>query len=445
MNALDLLFLLLGLALGAAIAWLWAQQSFVRERAAWQSSTQQADQEALLARKLAEERLSLTEKSMADHRDELLKLRQENLRLSAENAQHQTALGHARQQVADKEAELLQTQQKLAAEFKNIANEILEEKSRRFTELNREQVGNVLQPLHRQLAEFKQKVEEVYEKEAKQRFSLEREIRQLHDLNQQMSKEAHQLTTALRGQAKTQGNWGEVILENVLENSGLTRDHEYLVQQSYTDETGRRLQPDVVIKLPQQRYMVIDAKVSLNAYERYAAAQTDEERATHLDQHLKSVRQHINDLSGKNYQQLHGAASPDFVLLFMPVEPAFHLAMQHDQSLFQWAFDRNIVLVSVSTLLATLRTVASIWRQEKQSRNAEEIAKEGGALYDKLVGLLADLQTLGKELATAQKAYDGALNKLSTGKGNLLARAEKMKALGAKATKSLPPEFDPEM
>ncbi|MCU0449787.1 MAG: DNA recombination protein RmuC [Bernardetiaceae bacterium] len=454
---MEIFYALGGLLVGGLLAWWWGGQQLRQAQQTAEVNLANAKLAAQLAadRHLAEQlqpllaekealaqKAALLEKTTTEGRHELLRLRQEILDVATQLAQARTQVQHLSGQLAEKEEEYAQMQQKLTAEFKNIAADILEEKSKRFTEQNQTNLFAVLAPLQQKFAEFKQKVEEVYDKEAQQRFSLEREIKSLHELNQQMSREAQNLTSALRGQTKTQGNWGEFILESVLEKSGLVRGREYLVQASQTSADGRRLQPDVVIGLPGQKYLVVDSKVSLTAYERWHAAEHPDEKDRQLRLLAQSVRQHVADLAAKGYHQLYGQASPDFVLMFLPVEPAFALATQQDPDLFQWALDRNIVLVSASTLLATLRTVASLWRQEKQTRNAEDIAREGGLLYDKVHGLLLDLQALGEQLGRAQSTYDTAVAKVSTGKGNLLARVERLKVLGAKTSKTLPLPFD---
>lgn len=356
------------------------------------------------------------------------------IQLSAEKQ-----LAEARLQ--DKEKEWQQFREQLHGQFKQIASDILEEKSKKIADTNQAQVAMLLAPMQQGLKEFQRKVEEVYDKESKQRFALEKEIRQLYELNQQITKEANNLANALRGQSKIRGNWGEMILESILEKSGLEREREYRTQFAIISADGKRLQPDVVVLLPEGKYFIIDAKVSLNAYERYTAAESEEQRQYHLREHLQSVRRHIQDLSSKNYQQAVGAGSPDFVLMFMPVEPAFHLAVQYDADLFFWAFERRVIPVGASTLMATLRTAATLWRLDKQNKNAEEIAKEGGALYEKLVGFVNDLNKIGSEIEQARTAYEQALAKLTTGKGNLINRAEKMRKLGAKTSKSLPAEL----
>jgi DNA recombination protein RmuC len=347
-----------------------------------------------------------------------------------------------KEKVAEKQQEISLLQEKITTEFKSIATEILEEKTKKITEQSHFSLKNILDPFGEKLSDFRKKVEETYDREAKERFSLEKEIRNLQQLNQQISKEANNLATALKGQSKIQGNWGEMILESILEKSGLEKEREYFLQKSHTTDSGKRLQPDVLISLPNQKYLIIDAKVSLNAYERFCASEENEqERTQYLKQYLVALRQHIIELSQKNYQHLYANQSPDFVLMFLPIEPAFSLAVQHDADLLNLAFERGVVLVSATTLLACLRTVASIWRQEKQNRYAEEIAKEGGMLYEKAVGLVNALKDLGLKIQYTQNAYEEVMLKLSTGKGNLLSRIEKMKALGIKTNKSLSPNL----
>ncbi len=326
----------------------------------------------------------------------------------------------------------------LSDQFKSLASDILEEKSKRFAEQNQQSLGTLLDPLRTQLSEFKGKVEEVYVQEGKDRSALSEQVRQLMEMNQTLSRDANNLTKALKGSAKTQGNWGELILERVLEASGLRKGHEYHVQDSQRDDEGRLLQPDVVIDLPEQRKIVVDAKVSLVAYDRFTAAESEEDRLAATRLHLDSVRNHVKGLSGKKYQELYGLKSLDFVLMFIPIEPAFMLAVTNDDALFMDAWQRNVLLVSPSTLLFVVRTVAHLWRQEAQSRNAQEIAKRGAELYDKLAGFVADLQRVGDRLGDARKAYDDAHSKLATGKGNAIRQAEMLRALGVKPTKALP-------
>lgn len=339
---------------------------------------------------------------------------------------------------AEKLELLQQAKASLSDQFKTLANDILEEKSKRFAEQNREGVSLLLEPLKTKLAEFQGKVEEVYVNEGKDRSALSAQVNRLVELNQALSQDAKNLTLALKGSAKTQGNWGELILERVLEASGLRKGHEYHVQDSQVREDGSRGQADVIIDLPEERKIVVDAKVSLVAYERYVSAESDGERTLALKQHLESVRIHIKGLSDKRYHSMYGVKSLDFVLAFIPVEPAFMTAVTNDDELFMDAWHRNVLLVSPSTLLFVVRTVAHLWRQEAQSRNAQDIAKRGGELYDKLCGFVEDLETVGNRISQAQKAFDLAHGKLATGRGNAIRQAEMLRDLGVKPTKSLP-------
>ena len=329
-------------------------------------------------------------------------------------------------------------QENFRNEFKNLANDILEEKTKKFTEQNRSKLDEILKPLSEKIRDFEKKVEDTYDKESKQRFSLEKEIKNLAELNQQISKEANNLTHALKGQTKTQGNWGEIILESILEKSGLVRDREYSVQASYTNEQGKRLQPDVIIAYPGERSLVVDSKVSLLAYERYASAETKEEQDKALRDHLLSVRTHIAELSSKNYQDLYQLKSLDFVILFMPVEPAYLIAMQAEPDLWSYAYERRVLLISPTNLIAVLRMISNLWRVEYQNKNAIEIARQSADLLDKFVGFLEDLEDVGRKLESTRQSYDASMNKLSTGKGNLIRRAEKIKELGAKPSKEIP-------
>jgi DNA recombination protein RmuC len=330
------------------------------------------------------------------------------------------------------------SEDKLRIAFKNLANEILEEKTQKFTEQNSTKLDAILKPLGEKIISFEKKVEEAYHKESNERFSLVNEIKRLAELNQQISQEANNLTQALKGQSKTRGNWGEIILESILEKSGLVKDREYFVQQSFTNAEGKRLQPDVVVSYPGERSVIIDSKVSLNAYERYASAEIKEEQDTALREHLQAIRNHINDLSSKNYQDLYQIKSLDFVMMFLPIEPAYMLAVQNDPNLWNFAYERRILLISPTNLIASLKMIANLWRVEYQNKNAVEIARQSGELYDKFKGFVDDLEDIGKRITASRVSYDDAMNKLSTGKGNLLRRAEKIRELGAKTSKELP-------
>ncbi len=343
-----------------------------------------------------------------------------------------------RTQAEEKLALLLEAKVTLSDQFRNLANEILEEKSKRFTEQNRTNLGQLLDPLKLKISEFQTKVEDVYNKESKDRVALGEQVRQLMDLNQSMSLEARNLTLALKGSSKTQGDWGELVLERILEASGLRRGEEYDVQESHTREDGSKAQPDIVIHLPEDRHLVVDAKVSLNAYQVFATTEDEEPRKEALKRHLASVRNHMKGLSEKNYHALYGLKSLDFVLMFVPIEPAFMMAVTHDQDLFMDAWRKNVLLVSPSTLLFVVRTVAHLWRQEAQSRNAQEIAKRGAELYDRLSAFVADLEKVGDRLRQAQESFVEARDKLSRNKGNVIRQALMLKQLGIKPTKSLP-------
>lgn len=371
--------------------------------------------------------------------EQLVKAEQNRLELAERNklfAELETRLDAERAAHADKLKALEAARDQLKVEFQNLANRIFEEKSAKFSQANQEGLGTILNPLREQLGDFKKRVEDVYDKEAKDRRSLHEQISQLKQLNQQMSQDALNLTNALKGESKTQGNWGEVILERVLEESGLRRGHEYEIQVSLTEE-GRRYQPDVIVRLPDQKDVIVDAKVSLTAYEQYCSIEDTNERARFLREHLQSLRNHIRGLSEKAYQGLEGVRSLDFVLLFVPIEGAFLLALENDEALFRDAFERNIMLVSPATLLVTLRTIHNIWRYEHQSQNAREIAKRGGELHDKFVGFVEAMDEIGRHLARSQQAYDTAHKRLVSGRGNLVNQAAMLNKLGASSKKKL--------
>lgn len=369
---------------------------------------------------------------LADMRDEFNRVSQEVVDLKARAEKDRESFDAQLQLLLDAKASL-------AEQFKALASDILEEKSKRFAEQNQTSLTTLLEPLRVKLGEFQGKVEEVYVQEGKDRSALQEQVRNLVALNKALSDDAKNLTQALKGSSKAQGGWGEVVLERVLELSGLRNGVEYVTQESQTRADGSRAIPDVVIHLPEDRRLVVDAKVSLVAYERFTSAADDAERGTAARAHLDSVRNHIRTLSEKRYQDLYGIKSPDFVLAFVPIEPAFMLAVTHDNNLFQEAWERNVLLVSPSTLLFVVRTVAHLWRQEAQTRNAQEIAKRGAELYDKLAGFVGDLQNIGARLKQAREAYDLAEAKLVTGRGNVIRQAELLRSLGVKSGKALPP------
>ncbi len=364
-----------------------------------------------------------------------LSLRERDARL----AELDTRLQAEREQLESRMAFVKEQEQALRLQFEQLATRIFEEKSQKFTEQNRTGLDTLLSPLREQLKDFREKVETTYGNEARERFALKEQLTRLEGLNRQISDDASNLTKALKGDKKLQGNWGEVILSRVLEESGLREGHEYVTQFSVTDEDGQRRLPDVIVRLPENRDIVIDAKVSLVDYERYCSSEDESERERALKAHTGALRNHIRLLSEKRYEDLPGLRTLDFVFLFMPVESAFMLAVEHDPALFREAFDKKIIIVSPTTLLATLRTVESIWRYERQNRNAEQIAKEAGLLHDKFAMLLDHLDGLGKALDRSQEQFRKTVSSLS-GHGGLVGRVEKLKKLGAKAKKALPLE-----
>lgn len=358
--------------------------------------------------------------------------------LSAQVVELTTRLESERRQSGEKLELLLQAKEALSNQFKSLASDILEEKSKRFAEQNQTALGQMLDPVKLKLQEFQGKVEQFYDTEGKERSALAQQVTQLMGLNKALSDDARNLTIALKGSSKTQGSWGELILERVLEASGLRKGSEYDVQESFTREDGSRGQPDVIIRLPEQRHLIVDAKVSLLAYEEFTTADDDLLRTGARKRHLDSVRTHIKGLSERNYQALYGLKSLDFVLMFVPIEPAFMLAVAEDNQMYMDAWNKNVLLVSPSTLLFVVRTVAHLWRQEAQNRNAQEIASRGAELYDRLAAFVSDLETVGRNLDLAKVAYDKALAKLTRNRGNVLRQAEMLKELGVKPSKALP-------
>jgi DNA recombination protein RmuC len=338
----------------------------------------------------------------------------------------------------EQKEEVEKLQEKFTKEFENLANKILEEKSSKFTEQNKENMKNILSPLQEKIQLFEKRVDDTHKESIDYHAALRQQILGLSEMNAQMSKETLNLTKALKGDSKMQGNWGELVLERVLEKSGLEKDREYYVQQSHTNGEGNRVFPDVVINLPDGKKMIVDSKVSLTAYEKYINEEDDSLKNGFLKEHVNSIKRHVEQLGEKNYHDLYQIESPDFVLLFIPMEPAFALALNDDTSLYNKAFEKNIVIVTPSTLLATLRTIDSMWANQKQQENAFEIARQAGALYDKFEGFVADLIKVGKKIDESKVEYQGAMNKLVDGKGNLITSVEKLKKMGAKAKKALP-------
>ncbi|WP_299526266.1 DNA recombination protein RmuC [Winogradskyella sp.] len=364
-------------------------------------------------------------------------IRREKEFLNAELSRKNTEYENLQDQNLKRDEELAKQQEQLRKDFELMASKILDEKSQKFTLQNKENIKNILNPLEEKIKTFEKKVEDTQKESISMHSALKEQLLGLKDLNQQMAKEATNLTKALKGDSKTQGNWGELVLERVLEKSGLEKDREYFVQQSFQLEDGSRAMPDVVLHLPDSKKMIIDSKVSLTDYERMVNADGDQ-REVFLKSHVNSIKKHVDQLSERNYQDLYDIESPDFVLMFVPIEPAFAVAINEDNTLYNKAFEQNIVIVTPATLLATLRTVDTMWNNEKQQQNAIEIARQAGALYDKFEGLVSDLTGVGKKIDAAKSDYSAAMNKLVEGKGNLISRVENIKKMGAKAKNPFP-------
>ena len=365
-------------------------------------------------------------------------LRNEKEAITIQLTKKEADFDHLLERNKEQKDEVEKLQDKFTKEFENLANKILDEKSNKFTEQNKENMKNILLPLQDKIQLFEKKVEDTHKESIDYHAALRQQILGLSEMNAQMSKETLNLTKALKGDSKMQGNWGELVLERVLEKSGLEKDREYYVQQSHTTTDGSRVFPDVVINLPDGKKMIVDSKVSLTAYEKYINEEDETLKNGWLKEHVSSVKRHVEQLGEKNYHELYQMESPDFVLLFIPIETAFALASNEDITLYNKAFEKNIVIVTPSTLLATLRTIDSMWANQKQQENAFEIARQAGALYDKFQGLMEDLIKIGKRIDESKSEYGLAMNKLFEGKGNLINSVEKLKKMGAKAKKSLP-------
>ena len=361
--------------------------------------------------------------------------------LNSEIAKKDENLSNLNVRLDEEKKRLKEQHDQLKTEFENLANEILEKKSEKFVKQNKENLDKILDPLGEKIKSFEKSVQEKYENELKGRTGLEEQIKNLTELNQQLSADAVNLTNALKGDSKTQGDWGEFRLEVLLEKSGLEKGIHFEMQVSLEDEEGNRKQPDCVVILPENRNLIIDSKVSLTAYEQFVNAENEEEKPLFLKKHSDSIKSHIKELAKKDYHKLYSINSPNYVLMFVPIEPAMTLAFQNDVDLYNFALSKNIILVSTTTLIATMSTVSYMWQQESQKKNVLEIARQSGALYDKFCNFVDDLKGIGKSIEQSSKKYDDAMNKLSSGKGNLIKRTETIKKLGAKTTKSLPQEF----
>ncbi len=433
-SVIYLLILLLGLGIGLIIGRLLAKMNASKEFTAFQREQSRLEERI---NQLHQNNQQLT-KDKGELQDEIKFIQREKEQLITKNTSLEEQLKNLREKLEENKTEIENLQEKFTKEFENLANKILDEKATKFTNQNKENIKNILEPLEKKIQSFEKKVTDSDEKRAGFQSALKTQLENLKQMNQQMSKETINLTKALKGDSKSQGNWGELVLERVLEKSGLEKDREYFVQQSFVQDGGRRVLPDVVIHLPDSKKMIIDSKVSLTAYEQYINEEDENLRGTHLKEHLNSLKRHIEQLSAKKYEDLYEIESPDFVLLFVPIETAFSVATNEDTSIYNRAFEKNIVIVTPSTLLATLRTIDTMWTNEKQQRNAIEIARQAGALYDKFNGLLQDLIAVGKRIDDSKKEYSNAMNKLVEGRGNLIVSVEKLKKMGAKAKKALP-------
>lgn len=348
------------------------------------------------------------------------------------------------QQVAQGKEDLKKMEEMLIGKFENLSNKIFEEKSEKFKKQSQESLGELLNPLRERIAEFQKKVDDSFGQQAKEQFSLKEQIRNIVEVSGNMSKQTENLTKALKSDTKVQGNWGEIILEKILEESGLRKGMNYSVQgggMNLRDAEGRLQKPDVIVNLPEGKHVIIDSKVSLTHYERYFSEEDDGARGLHIKQFLASVRKHAEELGARRYQDSESLGTPDFVLMFVPIEGAYMLAAQEDPELHSYAWDKKVIIVCPTTLFATLKTISSVWRLELQNRNALEIARQGGDLYDKIAGFVEDMEKLGKQIGTVEKTYVDAMGKLSSGRGNILGRTEKLRSLGVKTSKSLPSEL----
>ena len=386
-------------------------------------------------------KLAGAQQQLAEAQEGLALAHHQNLQRAQDLARLETANQHLEEKLGEQKQAVEAMQEKLTVQFRNLANDLLEEKSKKFTDQNKVHLEGLLKPLGERIQAFEKQVAETNKESLARHVALRTEVKKLNELNAQITKEAENLAKAIKGDTKTQGNWGEFILESMLEKSGLTKDREYSVQAAFVTEEGKRYQPDVIIKLPEGKHIIIDAKVSLVDYEQFFNAEQEAARALALKRHIQSIRKHIKELSEKNYQGQYALKGLDFVLMFIPMEPAFSLAVQHDLGLFNEAYEKNIVIVSPATLIATLRTIANIWKHEYQNQNVLEIAQQGGALYDKFVSFVEDLKQLGRQMDVTQKTYVEAMKKLYEGKGNLVRRAHNMQVLGARTSKTLDPQL----
>ena len=445
---MEILYFLIGGVIGFIVAYLLVTQKIKaltatfntqkeKDAADFQTKTSEIESQKAVLNERLQNLLSEKEKLEKNWQTSV----DENQRLQNHVVALQSNEKHLEEKLQTEKKELEKLQEKFKLEFQNIANTILKQNTREFNEVSHKNMSELLNPLKEKIVTFEKKVEDTYQKGLKDQTDLKAELKRLHDLNVKLGEEAGNLTKALKSDSKKQGNWGEVVLERILERSGLNKNEEYYLQQTTTGEDGKTYRPDVLIKLPEEKHLIIDSKVSLTAFQKYISSEDSAQKELALKQHLISIKNHVKELSEKSYDTLQGLNTPDFVLLFMPVEPAFSTAVQADPELFNFAWEKRIVIVSPTTLLATLRTVSSIWRHEKQTRNALEISSQGAKLYDKFVGFLTDLEKVGQNLQRAQDAYQDAHKKLSSGRGNLVGQVEKLKDLGLKTNKNIDQKY----
>lgn len=427
---MEILLLVIGLVAGGLAGWLIARFKF-------QAETNQTASGILLE----QEKARAANQQAGELKRELEISRNKVIELNGSLSSTEADYRNLQEKLNEQKKELDSLQEKFTIQFKNLANEIFEEKSKKFTEQNRSNISDLLKPLGDRIGEFEKKIDQTHKDSIEKNAGLFNELKNLKDLNLQMSEDARNLTRALKGDTKAQGTWGEFILESILEKTGLEKGREFLVQESFTNSEGRRQQPDVILNLPENKHIIIDSKVSLTAYNGYVNSETDEQRAGFLKAHIVSIRQHMRLLSEKNYQKNYSENGLDFVIMFIPIEPAYLLAIQSDRTLYEEAFDKRIVFVSPTLLLPSLQLIKSAWRQEYQNRNVFEIAKRAGDLYDKFVGFTEDLLNLGRHLDSSKKYYEESMKKLTTGSGNLVSKVENLKKLGAKADKSIDPKL----
>ena len=434
---MEIIFLGIGLLIGTITAWFIAKYKFTNRNGSLNHNE--------INEKYVLKEIHSSIQNQADLlRDNLEEKEQELRKIGSQLSAKENEIVNINERLVSQKSEVENLQQRFQTEFENIANRLLEEKSQKFSQQNQSQLNHILNPLKQKIQEFETGVNTRFVEETRDRISLKKEIEQLRDLNMQLSVDANNLVTALKGESKTQGDWGEFRLEMILEKAGLQKGIHYVTQTSFKDHEGKEKRPDFIINLPENKHLIIDSKVSLTAYEKFFNSDNEEKKNKHLKRHIDSTRQHLKDLNKKNYQQLYQINSPDYLLMFVPIEPAFNLAVTEDKKLFLDALDRNIIMVTTSTLLATMRTVAYIWKQEKQKKSVIEIARQSGLLYDKFVNFVNDLKGIGLRIDAAKKSHDDAMNKLVDSKkigDTLIGRAEKIKELGAKTNKVLPKEL----